>query len=645
MKKLFTLALALLIASVGFSQVQKVSKKDIKQNVATMQMAPRMDAVNANAESHPTMTSTRGDGELDYTTYDWQTNKGIINRTIVWPDGKVNFAYTWASDDSYSDRGTAIGTYDSNTDEWIPCEGRVENVKTGFGSIARYRENSIVVAAHTATQCGIFIIEDKDNITPNSVSVAGWMDPTTDPSWPVVMTSGPNRDIIHVLATGYADDIMYYFRTRDGGETWEVENRVLPFFNTENGYCQATGSNSCHWLETTEDNCLAFIVNDGWSDGSVVYSYDDGETWHIKTFYKHPGINTNFDEDWFFYPRWVSGQWGPDGKLRIAYEWNGTTGDYTGGSYYPGIGGVCYWSENMPYHGETTPEYGFDPSNPMPPTPGQPFIIDSAYLFEDIYASMWYWSDANHDMFPECVGYLNTLTDDGEWEPYWEATEWNISISDGDQGNHGSYNGGNTCMPTLCVDPNSNGNGMVIVWSSIDENNKHEETGNYYFKLFAAYSCDGGMTWSNPKHITNDFMWAYSEFVYTQAAIVNDMLVIASMTDNCPGTFVQSDAGEESGDNFYAGFAYPLTELFPEYDGVEEPVSHNVQMSIYPNPAVDQLNVTLNQAADIVIYNIMGQNVMNVNGHIGANSINISNLTSGIYFVNAGSEVQKFIVK
>ena len=73
--------------------------------------------------------------------------------------------------------------------------------------------------------------------------------------------------------------------------------------------------------------------------------------------------------------------------------------------------------------------------------------------------------------------------------------------------------------------------------------------------------------------------------------------------------------------------------------------NQNVHMDIYPNPAVDRLNVTLSQNAEIVIYNIMGQQVMSQEGHAGANSININNLTSGIYFVNAGSDTQKFIVK
>ena len=117
MKKLFTLVLVLLVATAGYSQVRKVSKNDAKSNPATMQMSKGMESFE-NVQSEPNMTRT--DGELDYTTYDWQTNAAARTWTIQWPDNKINFAYTCAYDNSFSDRGTAIGTYDYNNDEWIP---------------------------------------------------------------------------------------------------------------------------------------------------------------------------------------------------------------------------------------------------------------------------------------------------------------------------------------------------------------------------------------------------------------------------------------------------------------------------------------------------------------------------------------------
>ena len=198
-------------------------------------------------------------------------------------------------------------------------------------------------------------------------------------------------------------------------------------------------------------------------------------------------------------------------------------------------------------------------------------------------------------------------------------------------------------MPVLCIVPGSAGKEMVAVYSQMDENNT-DEAGNFFFKLFAAYSGDGGLTWTDPVHITNDFMLTYTEHVYNQAVILGNTLIVASQTDGMTGTFVQSDDTDGS-DNCYTGYTFSLEELFG-IDGIEEtPASNNNQISVYPNPAVDQLSVTLNKDAEMTIYNIMGQAVMTVEGRAGVNNIDITSLTSGIYFISAGTDTQKFIVK
>ncbi len=655
MKKLFTLALVLLVATAGYSQVRKMSSNDAKNKVATMQVTKGMESFE-NVQSEPLMT--RSDGELDYTTYDWQSNAGARTWTIAWPDGKINFAYTVSSDNNFSDRGTGIGTYDSNNDEWIPLNGRIEDEKTGFGTIARYKENGIVVAAHTASECCVYIVEDKDNMSPNSVHRVSALDPTFDPCWPNVMTSGAERDIIHVVTTAYASDgtgandvpgaegvnnPIIYFRSTDGGLTWDKENVILPYMGTEGGL--DWGSNVCYWMETTEDNCLALVVNNAWSDCFVLCSYDDGETWTKKTFWHHPGITATIPDDaWSLYPRWTSAQWGIDGELCLAYAFNGTRGEPGSGTYFPGVGGVAFWSENLPYHGETLPQYGVDPTNPMPPTPGQPFIMDTSYIMQDIYMSWMLWSDQTHDMFPEYMGYLAPLDENGQPEgPTIDDVTHSLGIDDFTL--HGPYNSGPVDFPVLAMLPGCNGFDMVAVWSALDEKHIDGSNGtNFYYKLFASYSGDGGRTWAKQKQLTTDFMWEMSECVFPQAAVVGTTLIVAAQFDGGTGTYVQNDDTEPA-DNYYQGLTFELTDLFPDA-GVGMPeVSHNVHMSVYPNPATDQIGITLSQNADIVIYNIMGQNVMTVEGHAGANTINISNLTSGIYFVNAGSETQKFIVK
>lgn len=644
MKKVFTLSLALLMATAGFSQVRKSTLSNDMKKAATVQHFRGTETPNLdNVQSEPNMVrwDDFGQGELDYTTYDWQSNSGYLNRVVTWPDGKVNFAYTISSDANYSDRGTGIGTYDSNTDEWIPLGGRIENERTGFGVIARYKENGLVVAAHTANDLKIFIVEDKDNMTPNSVQ---YSINTASAVWshPSVMTSGPNRDIIHMVGAEFDDGDpdgdgvehgIRYWRSSDG-MTWDKECVALPYLSAE--YGTEHGTNGYYFMETTDDNCLALVINTGNTDGMVLYSYDDGETWERKVYFHDPAPGVLLDNS-FCYPRWTSALWTANKDLMMAYEYNYS--DHQG-HYGPSYGGVAFWSEYMPYRGTSLPQFGVDPNNPMPPTPGQPFIMDSAYINQDIELSNWYWSNANHEMWPEYFGYLTTLTDEGEWEDPYTATSWNIENVNDLKDLHGMYNCGNTAFPMLCK-VNDSDNDLVAVWSSLDENNK-DGAGKYFFKLFAAYSYNGGLSWSNMEHLTKDFMFAYSECVYPLATVIGTKLIVAAQLDSETGTYVQSDEGTFD-DCYYQGFTFELTDLFPNLD-VEE-VSHVTNMSVYPNPAVDQLNVILSQDDAIVIYNVMGQQVMSVEGRIGGNTINISNLSAGAYFVKAGSATQKFIVK
>ena len=629
MKKLFTLALVLLVALAGYSQVQKSSQKDPLKKVATMQKSTGLETLNF-VQSEPNMT--KSDGELDYSYYDWQSNQGARTWTYKWPDGKVSFAFTTASTETFADRGTAVGTYDAVNDEWLPSGGRIENEKTGFGSMARYGENGLVIAAHTSSNLGVYIVEDKDNITPNSVPASLY---TNNASYthPAVMTSGPNHDIIHVFAGNFDDSSIpfHYWRSSDG-HNWDKSEVVLPYIEEGSDW----GTNEYYFMQTTEDNCLALVINSAWNDGMVLYSFDDGETWERKLFYKHPNPKVN-QPSVFLYPRWTSAQWGANG-LNLVYEFNGSTGDPGSGSYYPGLGGVAYWSENMPYRGEGV-EFGFDPNNPVPPVNGQPFVMDSAYVYRDIYASWWaFGNNATHDMWPEYFGFLAALDENGQPNYDFEnITEFAIE----DETLHGKYNSGTCAMPVLCIA--DNGIDMVAVWVAMDEKNQ-DGAGNFYYKMFASYSPDGGQSWSHQIQLTAQFVYNFSEFVYPQAALVGNTLVIAVQMDDATGTFVQSDE-EDPTDCLYQGMTFDLSELFEDWNTPENPVQTATHMTIFPNPATDQLNVTLSRNANISIYNLTGQMVQNVEGHIGGNVIDLSGMNSGIYFINADGKTQKFIVK
>ena len=645
MKKLLTLSLALMMAFAGYSQVRKVSSNDAKRIVAQENIVTG-DESFANVGSQTNMTRT--DSELDYTFYDWQTNTAARDLTMNFPDGCVGFAHTISTDANHSDRGTNIVIYNPATDVWTTSGGKIENRKTGFGSAARYGENGIVVVSRDANtlKCGVYIIEDKDNLPSGDVAPIIEWDVEQNIHFPAVMCSGPDHKHIHILFTALNQTIddqvnpYFYFRSLDGGQTWD-EYKVIEQLGRQ--FCPQYGSGQdAYFMENTGGNRLDIVVNTRRGNGIVLTSTNEGDSWTTTEYYHHPGIDVDFGEGLaYMYPRWTSALWDNNGVLHIAYEYGGGTGDATSTSYYPGIGGVAYWNNEMPYHGESLPQFGVDPNNPMPPTPGQPFIMDSSYIYQDIYASWFMWSDQTHPVWDEYIGYLPALDDEGNPEPpiIDEITGFNID----DFTTHGSYNGGVCEMPILLMTPHQDL--MVAVWIAMDENNK-DGSDKFFFKLFTRASEDGGLSWSPMIHLTNDFMYQYNECVYPQAAITNNMLVIACQMDGDADSWVIGNGTDYDGsDNYYQGLTFSLLDLFG-YDGVEENNTvSNTAMNLYPNPAVDQLNVTLNQNADIVIYNIMGQNVMNVEGHAGTNSINISSLNAGVYFISAGNDTQKFIVK
>lgn len=71
----------------------------------------------------------------------------------------------------------------------------------------------------------------------------------------------------------------------------------------------------------------------------------------------------------------------------------------------------------------------------------------------------------------------------------------------------------------------------------------------------------------------------------------------------------------------------------------------NTRLTVYPNPAEGQVRLTLNRDAVVKVSTLTGQTVMTMEGRIGANTLDISSLSSGIYFVSAGNDTQKLVVK
>jgi hypothetical protein len=77
------------------------------------------------------------------------------------------------------------------------------------------------------------------------------------------------------------------------------------------------------------------------------------------------------------------------------------------------------------------------------------------------------------------------------------------------------------------------------------------------------------------------------------------------------------------------------------WDDVEETAAE--QVSVYPNPAKENVFIKGIEPAEVQVYNALGQLVKTVQG---TNEINISNLKQGVYFVSIITEnKERFIRK
>lgn len=125
--------------------------------------------------------------------------------------------------------------------------------------------------------------------------------------------------------------------------------------------------------------------------------------------------------------------------------------------------------------------------------------------------------------------------------------------------------------------------------------------------------------------------------------VMNPMVVVFKLAN---GKYVKVYLKEFENDIDEPGY------ILLEYDEIDFPTSNvnveNTQISVYPNPAIDVVNVALPDSENnmpICIYSISGTLLKQVNGQAGLNTISVSDLPGGMYIVKANKLTKKLIVK
>ena len=137
----------------------------------------------------------------------------------------------------------------------------------------------------------------------------------------------------------------------------------------------------------------------------------------------------------------------------------------------------------------------------------------------------------------------------------------------------------------------------------------------------------------------------YGFYTVTQEGSTDTAIYVTSNYDNIKGQEIPTGAQDIVGINmrtaaYSAGYGsdrlpsryYILPREITAVAGISE--NGKTAYSVYPNPTSD--NITLNVSGDathVALYNVMGMQVANQTVTVGANTVNMSQLPAGVYFL------------
>lgn len=684
MKKVLFTALAVAVAISGFAQKgqERVKVEPLRSAKADITALGKNVEEASTFNYAPTTSVPRNIKGDDYggwqtmkTLYDLQTNKLLGNRMYRFDDGTLGITATWGqAASSYADRGTGYDYYNGTSfifEEDSPdlpaVTGRIESMRAGWPSYCQYGPNGEIVISHTGTNLVYYTRETKGEGEwqgPREIPNPDFLGaPSYELTWPRVVTTGPNHDILHVVSAASDDDVYLYYSKSTDGETW-----TTTFIPTLEDWEQTLYS-ADSYVMAANGNTVAIMLVSVYGHGYIIKSTDNGETWTKMKFWDNPYAGDwdndestlfgNSDETYID----DTEQYGPElgnicidnnGMVHAAFSGHKYAHLELGTSYTYWYGktldGIFYWNESMgTMQGPewTCPDDGYV-------IPSDPHNI----------CRMWWPTDETQEYITrnwESANLVGFVTPD---EHFTDMNSDNMMIS--------GYFQSPASMPTITVDNNGT---VAIAYSVMDLSRELAENG-YYFRSIAVSFIEPGYVMGDATgeysdypgdcyyeyvklQDTDEFMHSYDEAIYviSPTNTTDGEFWFGYQADDYPGLNSGSNAAQTSPTDNYIW----VHKVVPDYPGVNveehNAVNPMTATRVYPNPATDMLNVEVNasQASElsISIYNIMGQNVMNQNVSIttGMNTraVNISELNSGIYFVtvraNGFENTMKFIVK
>jgi hypothetical protein len=647
MKKMLLLVSVCLIAFSTFAQKSvRVSKDILNQTKQTSvvqdlrgDQAPLLPVNPARSQKAPNDRSAE-EFTVGYTYYDLQSNSALSSRFFRYDDGCIGATWTGGiAVTAFADRGSFYNYWTGTEFATAPEDaGRVEGYRAGWPSYAPFGETGEAVVSHGGT--GV-------TLTTREVRGEGAWTVTTptissgDNTWPRMVN---NNGTIHVLE-GFQDKVntsnnaVFYSRSTDNGATWNPQGVQLEEIGPTYYTTMAFSADDYIWAEPN-NGVIAFALLSNLSDLIIMKSTDDGDTWEKIIPWEHP--YPMFDYNTMTMP---DSLWAPNGAGSLVIDDNGmchiafgvcrylfaeTGGTY---SYFPVTGYAYYWNEDMDNFTNENQYKALDAESNEQYFEDGRLILPWGFDFDG--DGDWYLDGTESIPYYRSLGMIKFLT-----MTQAAPDRMILALSIPDESN--------VIMDTYAS--------LKIFLCSckyfVDEDAWRLDTDWVTDPNMVSYDLyNSGAQTNNPGwfRMNAGYLHAYDECAYPQIVAqpdetVNGNFYVFYQADAQPGLALDGNTQTDYVENTYYMWVNTRNmdgnPNLPEiHVGVEEfNAAATLNMSVYPNPTSGNITINLEEAANITVYNVLGQIVKTANHAGGITNINLDN--AGVYFVVAEAATQ-----
>jgi len=610
----------LILLSVSLSLTMGVIGQSFKNAVPRdrfRQAAPAMEADLPAMPSQPGNFTANSKAALEQilggSRYDMQTNQSMASRLILYPDGTMSAAWTMGfQETAFPDRGTGYNYFDGSA--WqAPPAARIESFRTGWPCIQPWNGNGEIIACHTSGTSNVFI-ESRPVKGTGAWTVQTLLPPAgaSGIGWPRLMTSGPDHNFIHLImittptASGGTafqglDPALIYYRSSDGGTTWDQEAVILPQLTSAD--YDGFAADSYVW-GTPHGDTIYFAVGSPYVDTFIMQSTDNGNTWTKIPILSN--ANKKIPAGTTYLPEWKSS----DGSMAVELDHSGIyhvafgvgAGFIDSGSKYivGNYNGLVYWNSTMP------------------------MVKDSLDL-------------DTLDAHGQLLGYA--VNGPGPGDTLVAVPFYRTAL---------------TSFPQITVDDFNN---IYFIWSQVVAGNPSPDPYNYRHIWGRARFNHHGI--GDPIDLNEGVLYMFQEYVYISLAkaLKGDYLQMIYQTSAQPGSNIASSEIPVHDVNIeYRQEPYSIFPIGVGTRPAVTPVNFYVG-PVFPNPASNQTSFELKIAAaarvSVRISDFTGQQMMSMDqGEMAPGrhqiSLDVSRLTPGIYFytvsINGEKVTRKMIV-